>query len=267
MEPNQSVVPLTRNRILKVLSNGREFHLLLTQMEQLVLANRRKDEFLAILSHELRSPLASIQYAIGVLRGRSGTDQTVQGGMHELIDRQVRQMTQLAAGLLDVGRISSGQLLLHPERLDLRAVLSNAIETVEQDFKRRSQAFEARWARSSLWVMADASRLEQVFINLLANASKYTDTGGRVVLSLSTEGADAIVCIKDSGIGIASHVLPNIFDLFVQADAASVRSRSGMGIGLALVRTIVELHCGKVAATSDGLGKGSEFTVRLPRES
>lgn len=267
MEPNQSVVPLTRNRIQKVLSNGREFHLLLTQIDQLALANRRKDEFLAILSHELRSPLASIQYAIGVLRGRSGGDLTVQRGMHELIDRQVRQMTLLAAGLLDVGRISSGHLLLQPKRLDLRAVLSNAIETVEPEFKRRSQALEATWARSSLWVMADASRLEQVFINLLANASKYTDAGGRVELSLSADHADAIVRIKDSGIGIAAHVLPNIFDLFVQADAASARSKSGMGIGLALVRSIVELHGGRVGATSAGLGQGSEFTVRLPKEA
>jgi signal transduction histidine kinase len=276
MEQNQSVAPLTRNGFQKVSTNGYEFQpsalgrvdlQLVAQIDQLVLANRRKDEFLAILSHELRSPLASIRYGISVLRGRSGGDLTVQRGMHELIDRQVRQITLLAAGLLDVGQISSGHLLVQLERLDLSAVLSNALETLEPEFRQRGQALEATWAHASLWVMADASRLEQVFINLLANASKYTDAGGRVALSLSTQDGQAIVRIKDSGIGIAAHVLPNIFDLFVQADAASVRSRSGMGIGLALVRTIVELHGGTVAAVSAGLGQGSEFIVSLPKEA
>jgi signal transduction histidine kinase len=239
---------------------------LIAQISQLALANRRKDEFLAVLSHELRSPLASIQHGIGVLRGGGGRDVTVQRGMHELIERQVRQMGTIASGLLDVGRITSGHLLLQPERIELRALLSNAIETLEPDFRRRTQSLEATWASSSMWVMADASRIEQVFINLLTNASKYTDVGGSVVLSLRALDGHAIVRIKDSGIGIAAHVLPNIFDLFMQADAASARSRSGMGIGLALVRTILELHGGSVTASSAGLGQGSEFVMRLPLE-
>jgi len=241
-----------------------DIHGLIAQIDQLVLANRRKDEFLAILFHELRSPLASIQHGIGVLRGGSGVDVTVQRGMHELIERQVRQMGMIASGLLDVGRITSGRLLLRPERIELRALLSNAIETLEPDFRRRTQSLVATWASSSIWVMADASRIEQVFTNLLTNASKYTDAGGSVALSLSARDGYAIVRIKDSGIGIAAHVLPNIFDLFMQADAESARSRSGMGIGLALVRTIVERHGGGVAASSAGLGQGSEFIVRLP---
>jgi signal transduction histidine kinase len=246
--------------------SGNDIHGLIAQIDQLVLENRRKDEFLAVLSHELRSPLASIRHGLGVLRGGSGLEVTVQRGMHELIERQVRQMGMIAAGLLDVGRITSGHLLLRPERIELRALLCNAIETLEPDFRRRTQSLVVTWPASSIWVMADASRIEQVFINLLTNSSKYTDIGGSVALSLSAQDGNAIVRIKDSGIGIAAHVLPSIFDLFVQADAASARSRSGMGIGLALVRTIVELHSGSVIASSAGLGQGSEFVVRLPIE-
>jgi signal transduction histidine kinase len=243
-----------------------ELHLLATKLEQLSTANRRKDEFLAILSHELRSPLASIQHGVGVLRSRSGVEMTVQRGMHELIERQVRQIAQLASGLLDVGRITSGHLLLERKRTDLRAILANAIETLEPEFGRRSQVLVPTWAVSDIWLLADASRLEQVFVNLLANASKYSDEGGLVSLSVSTHNGYSIVRIKDSGIGIAAHALPHIFDLYVQADATSARSRSGLGIGLALVHKIVQLHGGTVTATSAGLGQGSEFIVQLPTE-
>jgi signal transduction histidine kinase len=245
----------------------KELHLLATTIEQLSTANRRKDEFLVILSHELRSPLASIQYGLAVLRTRSGAEVAVQHGMHELIERQVRQIAQLASGLLDVGRITSGHLLLERERLDLRAVLVKAIETLEPEFGRRNQRVVPEWAASTIWLSADASRLEQVFVNLLANASKYTDVGGQVSLLVSTHDGHAIVRIKDSGIGIAAEALPHIFDLYSQVDATSARSRSGLGIGLALVRKIVQLHAGTVTAASAGLGQGSEFTVRLPAET
>ena len=244
-----------------------ELQLLATQLEQLTTANRRKDEFLAILSHELRSPLASIQYGIGVLRSRSGAELTVQRAMHELIERQARQMTLLVADLLDVGRITSGHLQVQLDRIELRAVLAKAIQTLELDFSQRSQSLITTWPTSTICVMADASRLEQMFINLLANASKYSDAGGQISLSLSAHGGHACVRIKDSGIGIAVRVLPHIFDLYVQADATSARSRSGMGIGLALVRAIVQLHGGSVSAESAGLGRGSEFLVRLPAQS
>jgi two-component system, sensor histidine kinase len=244
-----------------------ELDLLAAKIEQLSTANRRKDEFLAVLSHELRSPLASIQHSIGVLRSRSGAEETVQHGMHELIERQVRQIAQLASGLLDVGRITSGHLLVERRRVDLRAVLANAIETLEPEFCRRGQALLPTWAASVIRLLADTHRLEQVFVNLLANASKYTDAGGQVSLLVSAHGGHAIVRIKDSGIGIAANALPHIFDLYVQADATSARSRSGLGIGLALVRKIVQLHGGTVTATSAGLGCGSEFMVRLPTEA
>jgi signal transduction histidine kinase len=244
-----------------------ELHLLATKIEQLSTANRRKDEFLAVLSHELRSPLASIQHSIGVLRSRSGAEETVQRGMHELIERQVRQIAQLASGLLDVGRITSGHLLVERRRVDLRAILANAIETLEPEICRRGQALLPTWAASVIWLLADTHRLEQVFVNLLANASKYTDAGGQVSLLVSAHDGHAIVRIKDSGIGIAANALPHIFDLYVRADATSARSRSGLGIGLALVHKIVHLHGGTVTATSAGLGHGSEFIVRLPTEA
>jgi signal transduction histidine kinase len=184
--------------------------------------------------------------------------------MHELIERQVRQVTLLAAGLLDVGRITSGHLQVQLVQIDLRSILVRAIETLEPDFKGRDQEFVSTWTATSVSVMADASRLEQVFVNLLANASKYTDAGGQISLSLSVDDGRPIVRIKDSGIGIAAHALSNIFDLYVQADATAARSRSGLGIGLALVRSIVQLHGGSVIAKSVGLGQGSEFIVSLP---
>lgn len=233
------------------------------EIQRLLLADQRKDEFLAILSHELRSPLAAIQNAITVLRSSRGIDMTVQSGMHELIERQARQISLLATGLLDVGQIARGQLRLQRARIDLVTVLDNAVETVAPEFSRRGQVFTLTRPRVSLWVLADASRLEQVFVNLLTNASKYTDDGAQISLSLQAQNGYAVVRVKDSGIGIAAQTLPRIFDLFVQADVASARSRSGVGVGLALVRKIIEMHDGSVAALSAGLGRGSEFVVRL----
>jgi signal transduction histidine kinase len=233
------------------------------RLDALVLADRRKDEFLAVLSHELRSPLGAVQNAIAVLRSPRGSDVTVQNGMYELIERQVRQMSLLASGLLDVGRITRGQLQLQHSRIDLLTVLNNAVETAEPEFSRRGQLFTATWAHCSVWVQADASRLEQVFINLLTNASKYTDNGGQITMSVQTQNGYAVVRVKDSGIGISALALPNIFDLFVQVNVASPRSRSGVGVGLALVRSIVDMHGGSVQALSAGPGLGSEFVVRL----
>jgi signal transduction histidine kinase len=241
--------------------------LLADQIEGLIRADQRKDEFLAVLSHELRSPLGALQNAIAILRSPRGSDVTVQHGMYELIDRQIRQMSLLASGLLDVGSITRGQLQLRHSRIDLLTVLNNAVETVEPEFSRRGQVFTAIWAHTSVWILADASRLEQVFVNLLINASKYTDDNGQISMSLQRQDGYAVVRVKDSGIGIAPQTLPNIFDLFMQVDIASARSRSGVGVGLALVRRIVDMHGGSVKAVSAGLGQGSEFVVRLGVES
>jgi two-component system, sensor histidine kinase len=233
-------------------------------IEELLRADRRKDEFLAILSHELRSPLASIQNALGILRKPAGENPLVRDKMHELIDRQVRQITLLAAGLLDVSRITHGQLRLQRERIDLRAVLCNAIETLEADIEQRGHRLVASWPESSIWVLADHSRLEQVFVNLLGNAAKYTNDGGELALSMRVCDQIAVVRVRDSGVGISAQALPHIFDLFHQADPSAPRSRSGLGVGLGLVRTIVGLHGGSVTAESAGLDQGSEFVVHLP---
>jgi len=248
-----------------VTRHNRPRRLARSRIEELISADRRKNEFLAVLCHELRSPLGSIQNAIVILRGRAGDDLALRLRMHALIERQVCQMTQLAAGLLDVTRITCGRLRLKRERVDLCVIVRAAIETLESDFKQRDHRVAATWPDAPVWLHADASRLEQVFVNLLANASKYTDAGGDLALSVQTSDGQAVVRIRDSGIGIAPDVLPYIFDLFVQADEAASRSRSGLGIGLALVRMLAELHGGSVIASSAGLGQGSEFTVRLPQ--
>jgi signal transduction histidine kinase len=235
-----------------------------TRVKGLATANRRKDEFLATLGHELRCPLASIQNAVHLLSAQTGETPARQGAQ-ALIERQVRRMTRLVDDLLDVSRISQGRLRLRRERIDLRLVVSNAIETLQSDIKERNHTLAVELPDAPVWLQADPWRLEQVFVNLLANASKYTDAGGELAAWMHTRDGQVVVRIRDSGIGIAPEALPHIFDLFRQTDEAAARSRSGLGIGLALVRNLVESHGGSVTAGSAGLGKGSEFTVRLPR--
>jgi signal transduction histidine kinase len=236
------------------------------RMEEPSSADRLKDEFLATVCHELRSPIGAIQNAVNVLRGQGGTRVAVRQHMHELIQRQAEQMAFLVGGLLDITRIVRGQLTLRRERVDLRTVLSDAVETLEWDLKGRSHRLSLTRPESSVWLVADGARLEQVFVNLLGNASKYTEIGGELALSLHVSDGSAVVRVQDSGIGIAPEALTHIFDLFVQADTAAPRSGSGLGIGLALVRAIVESHGGSVTAVSAGLGEGSEFIVSLPLE-
>ena len=239
-----------------------------SRIEELIAADRHKDEFLAVLCHELRSPLGSIQNAVEILRSHSREDLTQQHRMHALIERQLRHMKLLTEDLLDVSRITCGQLRLQRERIDLCVIVRNAIETLESDISQRSHRLTTTWPDVPVLVDADVSRLEQVFVNLLGNASKYTEAGGELDLSVSACDGHAGVRVRDSGIGIAHDVLPHIFDLFVQADEAASRSRSsGLGVGLALVRMIVQMHGGGVTATSSGPGRGSEFTVRLPEST
>lgn len=239
---------------------------LLSHIEDLVAADRRKDESMALLLHELRSPLASIQNAMAVLRVRS-KDETLQQRMHELVERQVRQIALLTASL---GQMSGPRLEnLQPElrRIDLCTVLRRAAETVSPEFSDRQHQLDAALPESSVWILGDAGRLEQVFINLLSNASKYSDVGGKILMSMHVCDGHALVGVRDSGIGIAADSMPFIFDLFVRADTKAARTRSGLGIGLALVRSILDSHRGTVAATSEGVGQGSEFTVRLKLET
>jgi signal transduction histidine kinase len=235
------------------------------RVAELLAANRRKDEFLAMLGHELRNPLASIQNAIRVLSSQT-EENPLRQRMQALIERQVRRMTQLVDDLSDVSRVTHGRLHLQPERIDLRDVVSNAIETLEPDIRERGHRLTIELPGAPVCLQGDPRRLEQVFGNLLGNASRYTDAGGELAVWMHTRRGQAVVRIRDNGIGIAPGVLPHVFDLFRQADQAAPRSHSGLGIGLALVRNLVELHGGSVTAGSAGPGRGSEFTVRLPME-
>jgi two-component system CheB/CheR fusion protein len=235
------------------------------RVEELATANRRKDEFLAMLGHELRSPLASIHNAVHLLSHQT-QDAPARHKTHAMIERQVRRMTQLVNDLVDVSRITHGRLHLQRERIDLRQVVSKAVETLESDIEQRNHRLTTVLPEAPVWVQADPGRLEQVFINLLANASRYTDAGGDLAVWVHAPDGQAVVRIRDSGIGIAPEVLPHLFELFKQADEAAPHSQSGLGIGLAVVRSLVESHGGRVTGASAGLGQGSEFTVRLPRQ-
>ena len=232
--------------------------------QELPSANRKGD-FLAMLSHELRSPLASIHYGIRLLSHQTQDTPTAQR-IKEVLERQVRRMTQLIDDLLDISLIAHGRLSLQRERVDLRDVVSHAIETLESDIKQRDHRLTTALPDTPVWLHADPGRLEQVFVNLLANASRYTDTAGELAVAVDVRDDQAVVRVRDSGIGIAPESLPHLFDPFWQADKAAPRSRSGLGIGLALVRNLVESHGGNVTAASAGLGRGSEFTVCLPKE-
>ena len=237
------------------------------RVQELFAADRRKDEFLAFLSHELRSPLASIHYAVKVWgRQMDSASGAAEPRMQVLIERQLRRMTGLLDELLDVSRITSGHLRLLRERSDLRVILNNAIETLAPGIRERDQQLSIELPDAPMWLQGDPGRLEQVFVNLLANASRYTDAGGELAVWAHVSKGQGVVRVRDSGVGIAADALPDIFDLFRQGDEADPRSRAGLGVGLALVRKLVELHGGSVNAASAGLGKGSEFTVRLPME-
>lgn len=235
-------------------------------MEEFVSADRRTDEFLVTLAHELRNPLGVIRNSVGLLRREQGLT-PARHRAEVLIERQVRRMSQLVEDLLDVSRIRNGHLRLQRERIDLRATVRNAIETLEPEIGERRQQLTTELPPSPVWLQADPWRLEQVFVNLLANASRYTDEQGQLAVYLHARTDEVVVRFRDSGIGIAPDALPHIFELFTQADAAAPPSRSGLGIGLAVVRTLVAMHGGRVMAASAGLGHGSEFTVRLPLQA
>ncbi len=233
------------------------------RVAELTSANKRKDEFLAMLSHDLRTPLSVLRNAVSLLSNPAG-ETSARQRVEALVERQLRQMTKLVDDLLDVSRITNGRVHLHCERLDLRVAVGNAIQTLASDINGRRHRLVTAFPDAPVWVQADPVRLEQVFVNLFANASKYTDEGGELSLSVHESDGQAVVRIRDSGIGITPGALPYIFDLFKQANEADPRSKSGLGVGLAVVRKLVELHGGSVTATSPGHGAGSEFTVRLP---
>jgi PAS domain S-box-containing protein len=225
-------------------------------------AARRKDEFLAMLAHELRNPLSAISGAVQLAR-RNGW-QHHQGWTEEVLDRQVRNLSRLIDDLLDVARVSRGAVRLRTEVLELAPVLRAAEASARPLVDERRHRLEVSAPEEGLRVNGDPTRLEQVVVNLLTNAARYTEPGGRIDLSARREGAEAVVTVKDNGKGIPPGQLAKVFELFVQGDRSLARSEGGLGIGLTLVRSLVAMHGGTVTARSDGPGLGSEFTVRLP---
>ena len=231
--------------------------------ESLKEADRRKDEFLATLAHELRNPLAPIRNAVQILRVQ-GTDDPALQWSREVIDRQVQQLTRLVDDLLDVSRITRGKIELRKERVELAAVLERALETSRPAVEAAHHRLTVTFPEGPLWVPADLTRMAQVLSNLINNAAKYTRPGGHIQVSASADGAQASVEVRDDGIGIEPEMLSRIFDLFAQVDTSLERAQGGLGIGLTIARSLVEMHDGKLEAASEGLGRGSAFTVRLP---
>lgn len=226
-------------------------------------ADERKNEFIAMLAHELRNPLAPVRNALAVFRERFGSDPEA-ARLGRMMERQVAHLVRLVDDLLDVSRITRGKVELRRERVDLVAVAARAAEGARGFLDARRHELEVVLPPGPLWVEADPDRVEQVLDNLLTNAGKYTEPGGRVRLAVGREGAEAVVRVRDTGIGLREEAIPRLFDLFMQADRLPGRVSEGLGLGLALVKMLVELHGGTVSATSDGPGLGSEFVVRLP---
>lgn len=233
------------------------------QAEELASLDRRKDEFLAMLSHELRSPLAPMMNAVQLLRLQQGSENPIQRQSRTIIERQLGQLRQLVNDLLEVSRITTGRVRLRRERMLVRGVVDAVLETVRPQVDLHKHEITVSLPPEPVWILADPARLEQVLVNLLTNAAKYTDDGGRIWLTIQQEGDACVIRVRDTGVGIAPELLPHIFDLFTQADRLQDRSEGGLGIGLSLVQRLVELHGGTVAATSM-VGQGSEFVVRLP---
>ena len=229
---------------------------------QLSAADRRKDEFLATLSHELRNPLAPMRSALDVFTLRFG--QTTDGRLLQVFDRQLRHLTRLVDDLMEMSRITQGRMQLRREPVELSALVRSAAQDLAATMQSAGHTLRLFVADGPVMVDGDATRLAQVVLNLLTNAAKYTPDGGLIELHLHCEPALAEIRVRDNGIGLPASALATVFDMFSQLEPALERSRGGLGIGLALVRGIVELHGGSIAAESPGPGQGSTFIVRLP---
>jgi signal transduction histidine kinase len=226
-------------------------------------ADRHKNEFLAMLAHELRNPLAPISAAAQLLKFGKVDEARVRQ-TSEIIGRQVQHLTSLVDDLLDVSRVSRGQIELEKVPLEMRHVVADAVEQVNSLMLQRGHQLVLHLAPVTAWVLGDAKRLVQVIANLLANAAKYTPEGGNIRLAMQVEQEQVVLTVQDDGIGLAADLIPHIFELFIQAERSSDRSAGGLGLGLALVKSLVALHGGKASCVSAGLGCGSVFTVTLP---
>lgn len=258
-EPAQLRLVVIRNDITHRKEAERR---LLEQAQTLADQDRRKNEFLAMLSHELRNPLAPISNAVYLLR-MDKIQAPKQLQALDIIERQVGQLKHMVNDLMEVSRITTGQLSIRKERIAFGDVVERAVETAQPLIMKRRHRLEVLVPPQPVWLLADPARLEQTVVNLLINAAKYTEEGGFIELTVQLEGGLVVLKVRDTGIGISAELLPEIFQMFTQADRSLDRSQGGLGIGLYLVQRVVELHGGVVDATSV-VGQGSEFTVRLP---
>ena len=249
------------NCFYDITERSRMEQLLKQQADTLAGMNRRKDEFLAMLSHELRNPLAPAVNAVQGLAKLGVTRQ--QQKLLTIAERQLAQLTRLVGDLMDASRIGSGRVELQLEDVCVNDAVETAVQTVRHMVEERGQELTVELPSEPVFVRADAARIEQIIVNLLGNAAKYTENGGRISLSVEQQRGVCTMRVRDTGIGIATELLPRVFDLFTQAAPALDRSKGGLGIGLALVKRLVELHQGRVEARSV-LGEGSEFVVTLP---
>jgi PAS domain S-box-containing protein len=231
--------------------------------QKLLMADRRKDEFLATLAHELRNPLAPMSNVVAALK-LQGQNAPWQDGSIRVLERQLQQLTHLVDDLMEVSRITQGRMALRREPVDLTAIVHLALEDARGMLQNAGHTLSVELPPGEVIVDADATRLTQVIANLLNNAAKYTPRGGHIWLALQCCGHEAVVSVRDTGIGIPKESLAAIFEMFSQLTPALERSQGGLGIGLALVRGLVALHGGSISAASEGVGQGSEFTVRLP---
>jgi PAS domain S-box-containing protein len=223
-------------------------------------ADRRKDEFLAMLGHELRNPLAAVRNAVAI----ASLDETRRTPALDIARRQVEQLGRLVDDLLDVARITQGRILLRKERVYLAPIIERAIESIRSFIESRGLHLAVAFPSEPIRIEADPARLEQVFLNLLSNAGKYTNVGGRIDVITARDGDDAVVRIRDTGIGIAAEMLPRLWDLFAQADRSLDRRQGGLGVGLTIARRLIEQHGARIEAHSEGVGKGAEFVVIFP---
>ena len=231
---------------------------------QLKEADRNKDEFLAMLAHELRNPLAPIRNAVQIMRRKPFEDPQLAWS-RDVIERQLTQLARLVDDLLDVSRITRGKINVTLEPLELASVVSRAVETVQPLVSERRHELVVDMPAGPQWVEADLARLTQALGNILGNAAKYTDPGGRITVTAREDGPSVRIAVRDTGVGIPPEQLSRVFDLFTQVERTTDRTAGGLGIGLALVRKLIEMHGGTVSATSEGSGRGSEFVITLPR--
>ena len=229
----------------------------------IVMSNRRKDEFLATLSHELRNALAPTRNALEILR-RPEIDASTMGYAKALIERQLGQLVRLVDDLLDVSRIGCGSLELRRRNVDAAAILRHAVDSIGPMVQAAGQRMSLSLPPDPVFLHADPARLAQVFSNVLLNACKFTPSGGRIRVRMVDDGQAVTVSVRDNGVGIAPDMLGRVFEMFERGSTTLGRPSSGLGIGLALARRLVELHAGTIEAQSEGVGKGAEFVIRLP---